>query len=116
MGSGSVYTRERATYSSSVRFRASRLPLLLMPFPLIAGCAQETPDVSAIKVGMTRAQVREELGKPYKVMRDLNGPDPGRVPCWLYLTRSASAGRYSGYIYFCFSGQRVASIQHSGHG
>ncbi len=86
---------------------------LLMPFPLFAGCARERQGVSAMKVGMTRAQVRRVLGKPYKIMRDLNGPEPGRVPCWLYLTPPGNRGEY---IYLCFTGTRVASIQYSVHG
>jgi hypothetical protein len=68
-----------------------------------------------VEKGTRAADIRSALGRPARILQDLNGPEPGRVgPCWLYPARKP--GTNITYVNFCFDKRdRVALIRYSVH-
>ena len=75
--------------------------------PLIRVVSQA--EAKSVPLGISRAALRRRFGPPYKVLHDLNGRRPGRVPCWLYWSPPD-------YEYFCFHGRALAKVTRSEHG
>ena len=90
-----------------------RLALLVVVAVVCAACGDSGNSLDSVKIGMTPDQVRERVGKPWRVLDDLNGPqpdEPGQAdPCWLYPVED-------NYRYICFGANgRVARISTSIH-